>query len=77
MVGDQIDTEKLREEFYDENGFPVAEGTEVTLFVKRNNEMVELPYSMKYKERKYRHRLRILKDPTLKQSEYYSIWLGQ
>ena len=76
-VGDQIDTDKIREEFYDDYGYPVAEGTEVTLFVKRDDAMIELPYSMEHKARKYKHRLRLLKEPTKIQSQYYSIWLRQ
>ena len=76
-VGDQIDTDKIREEFYDDKGFPVEEGTEVILFVKRENEMIELPYVMEYKKRRYKHRLRILKEPTETQFRYYSIWIGE
>ena len=75
-VGDKIDTDKLREEFYDDNGSPVAEGTEVVIFVKRDDAMIELPYSMELKERKYSHRLRILKDLTDSQQNYYSVWIG-
>ena len=66
-----------KKEFYDDYGYPVAEGTEVTLFVKRDDAMIELPYSMEHKARKYKHRLRLLKEPTKIQSQYYSIWLGQ
>jgi predicted metalloprotease with PDZ domain len=75
-VEDQIDTDKLREEFYDENGFPVEEGTDVTLFVKRDNVMIELPYSMELEEKKYKHRLRIMNEQTKTQLLYYSIWMG-
>ena len=32
---------------------------------------------MELKERKYKHRLRIMKEPTEIQSNYYAIWLGQ
>lgn len=75
-VEDQIDTDKLREEFYDENGFPVEEGTDVTLFVKRDNVMIELPYSMELEEKKYKHRLRIMNEQTKTHLLYYSIWMG-
>ena len=55
----------------------MEEGTEVILFVKRENEMIELPYAMEYKKRRYKHRLRILKEPTETQFRYYSIWIGE
>ena len=76
-VGDQIDTDKIREEFYDDKGFPVEEGKEVNIIIKRDDEIIKLPYSMELKERKYKHRLRIMKEPTEIQSNYYAIWLGQ
>jgi hypothetical protein len=38
--------------------------------------MIELPYSIEYKERKYSHRLRILKNLTDSQQNYYSVWIG-
>jgi len=75
-VGDQLDKDKLQEEFYDENGYPVEEGKEVTIFVKRGDEMLELPYPVEYKERKYKHRLRIFKYRTESQQKYYSVWIG-
>jgi len=76
-VGDQIDTDKIREEFYDDKGFPVEEGKEVNIIIKREDEIIKLPYFMELKERKYKHRLRIMKEPTEIQSNYYAIWLGQ
>ena len=75
-IGDQIDTDKLREKFYDDHGFPVAEGTEVIITVKRDGKIIELPYSMELKERKYKHRLRIMKGQSETQTKYNSIWLG-
>jgi hypothetical protein len=75
-VGDKIDTDKIREKFYDGNGFPMQEGTDVKITVKRDEVMIELPYSIEYKERKYSYRLRILKDLTDSQQNYYSVWLG-
>jgi hypothetical protein len=75
-VGDKIDTDKIREKFYDENGYPVAEGKDISIFVKRDETTIELPYSIEYKERKYSHRLRILKDLTDSQQNYYSVWIG-
>jgi hypothetical protein len=38
--------------------------------------MIELPYSIEYKERKYSHRLQILKDLADSQQNYYSVWIG-
>jgi hypothetical protein len=75
-IGDQIDTDKLREKFYDDHGFPVAEGTEVIITIKRDGKIIELPYSMELKERKYKHRLRIMKGQSETQTKYNSIWLG-
>ena len=75
-VGDKIDTDKIREKFYDENGYPVTEGKDISIFVKRDEIMIELPYSIEYKERKYSHRLRILKNLTDSQQNYYSVWIG-
>ena len=75
-VGDKIDTDKIRENFYDENGYPVTEGKDISIFVKRDEIMIELPYSIEYKERKYSHRLRILKNLTDSQQNYYSVWIG-
>ena len=38
--------------------------------------MIELPYSIEYKERKYSHRLRIIKEQSETQKKYYLVWLG-
>ena len=54
----------------------MAEGTEVIITVKRDGKIIELPYSMELKERKYKHRLRIMKGQSETQTKYNSIWLG-
>jgi len=75
-VGDKIDTDKIREKFYDENGFPMQEGTDVKITVKRDDKIIELPYALELKERKYKHRLQILKEQSETQNKYYLVWLG-
>ena len=75
-VGDKIDTDKIRKIFYDNNGFPMQEGTDVKITIKRDDKIIELPYALELKERKYKHRLRILKDLTDSQQNYYSVWIG-
>ena len=75
-VGDKIDTDKIREIFYDNNGFPMQEGTDVKITVKRDDKIIELPYTLELKERKYKHRLQIIKDQSETQNKYYLVWLG-
>ena len=75
-VGDKIDTDKIREKFYDENGFPMEEGTDVKITVKRDDKIIELPYTLELKERKYKHRLQIIKEQSETQNKYYLVWLG-
>ncbi len=75
-VGDKIDTDKIREKFYDNNGFPMEEGTDVKITVKRDDKIIELPYTLELKERKYKHRLQIIKDQSETQNKYYLVWLG-
>ena len=75
-VGDKIDTDKIREKFYDENGFPMQEGTDVKITVKRDDKIIELPYTLELKERKYKHRLQIIKEQSETQKKYYLVWLG-
>jgi len=75
-VGDKIDTDKIREKFYDNNGFPMEEGTDVKITVKRDDKIIELPYTLELKERKYKHRLQIIKEQSETQRKYYFVWLG-
>ena len=75
-VGDKIDTDKIREKFYDNNGFPMQEGTDVKITVKRDDKIIELPYALELKERKYKHRLQIIKEQSETQNKYYLVWLG-
>ena len=75
-VGDKIDTDKIREIFYDNNGFPMQEGTDVKITVKRDDKIIELPYTLELKERKYKHRLQIIKELSETQNKYYLVWLG-
>ena len=75
-VGDKIDTDKIREKFYDNNGFPMEEGTDVKITVKRDDKIIELPYTLELKERKYKHRLQIIKEQSETQNKYYLVWLG-
>jgi predicted metalloprotease with PDZ domain len=75
-VGDKIDTDKIRENFYDNNGFPMQEGTDVKITVKRDDKIIELPYALELKERKYKHRLQIIKEQSETQNKYYLVWLG-
>jgi len=75
-VGDKIDTDKIREKFYDNNGFPMQEGTNVKITVKRDDKIIELPYVLELKERKYKHRLQIKKEQSETQNKYYLVWLG-
>ena len=75
-VGDKIDTDKIREKFYDNNGFPMEEGTDVKITVKRDDKIIELPYALELKERKYKHRLQIIKEQSETQNKYYLVWLG-
>ncbi len=75
-VGDKIDTDKIREKFYDNNGFPMQEGTDVKITVKRDDKIIELPYVLELKERKYKHRLQIKKEQSETQNKYYLVWLG-
>ena len=75
-VGDKIDTDKIREKFYDNNGFPMQEGTDVKITVKRDDKIIELPYTLELKERKYKHRLQIIKEQSETQNKYYLVWLG-
>ena len=75
-VGDKIDTNKIREKFYDNNGFPMQEGTDVKITVKRDDKIIELPYALELKERKYKHRLQIIKEQSETQNKYYLVWLG-
>jgi len=75
-IGDKIDTDKIREKFYDNNGFPMQEGTDVKITVKRDDKIIELPYTLELKERKYKHRLQIIKDQSETQNKYYLVWLG-
>lgn len=76
QVGDQLDKDKLRDILYDEYGYPVEEGKEVSIFIKRDDKTIELPYTVEYKKRKFKHRLRILKNKTELQQRYYSAWMG-
>tara|TARA_B100001250_G_scaffold411812_1_gene441371 strand:+ start:162 stop:2102 length:1941 start_codon:yes stop_codon:yes gene_type:complete len=75
-VGDKIDKDKMRENFYDENGFPMKEGTDVKITVKRDDKIIELPYVLELKEKKYTHRLQIIKEQSETQKKYYLVWLG-
>ena len=75
-VDDKIDTDKIREKFYDNNGFPMQEGTDVKITVKRDDKIIELPYALELKERKYKHRLQIIKEQSETQNKYYLVWLG-
>jgi|TARA_B100001079_G_C15978963_1_gene326653 hypothetical protein len=54
----------------------VQEGTDVKITIKRDDKIIELPYALELKKRKYSHRLRILKDLTDSQQNYYSVWIG-
>ena len=74
--GDQVDTEHLEKVLYDDLGYPVKENTIVDIFIKRDGKIISLPYTVEHKERKYKHRLRMMKDPSKSQSNYYSIWMG-
>ena len=73
-VGDSVNTEILDSLLYDEKGYPRPEGTQVSIKLKRNGNKLSLPYKIEYKERKYKHRLLLSKDPNDIQSNYYSVW---
>ena len=49
----------------------------ITKIVKKDDAVVELPYKMQLKNRKYKHRLRILSEMNENQSKNYSIWIGK
>ncbi len=76
IIGDEIDKKKLNNVLYDDFGYPVEEGEEVKIVIKRNNEIIELPYLVEHKKQKYKHRLRILKQRTDVQEYLYNIWIG-
>lgn len=76
QVDDQIERLKLKELFYDEYGNPISEGTEVFIPIKRNDELIELPYVVKHKDQKYSHRLRIIKNMSEQQKHFYSVLIG-
>ena len=76
QVGDQLDKDKLRDELYDKYGYPVEEGKEVSIIIKRDSKIVKLPYTVDYKKSNFKHRLRISKNKTVSQQKYYSIWIG-
>jgi len=76
LVNDRLDTKALSKSLYDDYGYPIDEGTEIMLKIKRGDELIELPYTIEYKDKKYSHRLRIMKDMSDKQKRYYSRLIG-
>ena len=54
----------------------MQEGTDVKITVKRDDKIIELPYTLELKERKYKHRLQIIKEQSETQNKYYLVWLG-
>tara|TARA_B100000427_G_C15474524_1_gene580125 strand:+ start:22 stop:804 length:783 start_codon:yes stop_codon:yes gene_type:complete len=75
IVGDEIDKKILKNVMYDDYGYAIQEGDEVNIVIKRNDEIIELPYTIEYKNQKYKHRLRILKEKTDLQKNLYNAWI--
>ena len=75
-IGDSVNVEILDSLFFDDYGYPYDEGRKVEIGVKRDGISLSLPYSIEHKKTRYRHRLRLEKNPTQLQSEFFSVWIG-
>ena len=75
-IGDSVNVEILDSLFFDDYGYPYEEGRKVKIGVKRDGISLSLPYNIEHKKTRYRHRLRLEKNPTQLQSKFFSVWIG-
>ena len=76
QIGDKVNISKLDSLLYDANGYPFAEGTTISIDIKRDDEHMEIEHVLEYKNQKYKDRLLRVKNPTDIQKKYYSVWKG-
>ena len=75
-VGDLVKSASYRDQYMDDFGNYVAEGTQIDFPVVRDGVEITLPITVEYMEATTKHRLRILEDMSPNQDKYYRIWLG-